>query len=303
VDPATRDRVLAAMSTLGYHPNHAARSLATGRFGSIGIITSTLSSYGTSRTLDGVADAARKAGYTLTLLPLSLPSSGEVSGATARMAGQNVDGIIVMVESDALERAIIDLPHGTPVVVSDGDASHRFRSVDSDPVPGIKGAIEHLVSLGHTHIWHVAGPANSYDAQIRRDVWESTLQSHRLPVSNVYYGDWSSRSGFRIGEHLATLDGPTAIFSANDQMALGLVRAYTDAGIDVPRDISIVGFDDMTESEQFVPRLTTIRQDFAEMGRRAVAALLEAMDSSDTREIEQVPTELVIRESTAPPRS
>jgi len=149
----------------------------------------------------------------------------------------------------------------------------------------------------------VAGPANSYDAQIRRDVWESTLQSHRLPVSNVYYGDWSSRSGFRIGEHLATLDGPTAIFSANDQMALGLVRAYTDAGIDVPRDISIVGFDDMTESEQFVPRLTTIRQDFAEMGRRAVAALLEAMDSSDTREIEQVPTELVIRESTAPPRS
>ena len=302
VDPGTRDRVLAAMKTLGYRPNLAARSLVTARTRNIGLITSTLSSYGTMRTLDAISDAALEFGYTITLMPLKLPSAGEVSGAAATMARQDVDGIIVMVESSVLEQATMDLPLGVPVVVTDGDVGHRFQSVDSDAQPGIAAAMDHLLALGHRNIWHVAGPTASYDARVRRDLWESSLRAQGLRVPHVYYGDWSARSGYQIGSHLAELNEATAIFAANDQMALGIVRAYADSGKSVPLDLSVVGFDDMTESDQFIPRLTTIRQDFAELGRRALNAVIDRIDRGQQHApIEPVPTAFVERESTGVP--
>ena len=299
VDPGTRDRVLAAMKTLGYRPNLAARSLVTARTRNIGLITSTLSSYGTMRTLEAISDTALELGYTITLMPLKLPSAGEVSGAAANMARQDVDGIIVMVESSVLEQATMDLPFGIPVVVTDGDVGHRFQSVDSDAEPGIAAAIKHLVGLGHRSISHVAGPTASYDARIRRELWEAELRAHGLSGPHVFYGDWSARSGYHIGSHLSELNQATAIFAANDQMALGIVRAYADAGKSVHKDLSIVGFDDMTESEQFIPRLTTIRQDFGELGRRALKAVIERIDSKQPHKaIDAVPTVFIEREST-----
>lgn len=303
VDAATRERVLSAMRTLNYRPNVAARALASAKTRNIGLITSTLSTYGTMRTLDAISYAALDHGYTITLMPLSLPSGGEVSGAAAGMARQDVDGIIVIVESSALEHARMDLPAGIPVIVTDGDASHRFQSVDSDAAPGVRAAMEHLIGLGHTQISHIAGPTASYDARVRREAWEASLLTHRLPVPEVHYGDWTADSGYDIGVLLAESAWPTAVFAANDQMALGVMRAYTDAGHSIPADLSVVGFDDMLESRYFIPRLTTIRQDFDELGRRAMQALLDRMDTESlSPPIEPVPAEFIIRESTGPAR-
>jgi DNA-binding LacI/PurR family transcriptional regulator len=303
VEEPTRLRVVDAMKQLNYRPNSAARSLATARTRTIGLITSTLSSYGTTRTLDGISDAALEHGYTIALMPLKMPSAGEVSGAAASMAGLDVDGIIVMVESRALEEHSLNLPTGTPVVVTDGDASHRFLSVDSDAGPGVRTAVEHLISLGHKEIWHVAGPTESYEARVREAAWAETLRAHDLGVPGPIFGNWSTDSGYAAGTRLARDGKATAIFAANDQMALGVIRAYVDAGLSVPGDVSVVGFDDMLESRFFVPRLTTVAQDFSELGRRAVQALLDRMDpSGKPKPIEPVPTEFVERESTSAPR-
>jgi DNA-binding LacI/PurR family transcriptional regulator len=304
VEEPTRKRVLEAMRTLNYRPNAAARSLATARTGTIGLITSTLSTYGTMRIVDGISDAAQTHGYTIALMPLKLPSAGDVSGAAASMARLHVDGVIVIVESSALEKLSLDLPAGLPVVLTDGDASHRFLSIDSDAETGVRVAVEHLIALGHTHISHVAGPLDSYQAGVRTRSWANTLRDHKLRAPRPLRGDWSAESGYAAGRRLARAGKATAVVAANDQMALGVIRAYADEGLRVPQDVSVIGFDDMLESRHFVPRLTTIRQDFPEIGRQAVRALHDRMDPSHSPEpVAPVPTVFIERESTSVPHS
>ena len=224
VDAETRERVLAAMRKLGYRPNSAARALRTGRFHSIGVIMFTLSSYGNMRTLDAIASAATDAGYSITLIPVPHPTQGEVSVALERLSEEAVDGVIIIVEAHLLDEGDVALPPDLPVVVVDSAGRDR-PIVDTDQAHGAMLATEHLLGLGHRTVWHVAGPERSYSAERRRASWESTLRAHGAEVPPVLVGDWSSESGHELGLELARDPEVTAVFAANDQMALGVLRA------------------------------------------------------------------------------
>jgi DNA-binding LacI/PurR family transcriptional regulator len=174
--------------------------------------------------------------------------------------------------------------------------------VTVDQVAGAAAATRHLLELGHRTVWHIAGPADFLEARERIDGWQSALEAAGADVPPVLSGDWSARSGYELGQRLATVSDVTAVFAANDQMALGMLRALHEVGRQVPRDISIVGFDDIPEAQFFIPPLTTVRQDFNEMGRQSLMLLLSeigAPERSSSRVI--VEAELMIRASTAPP--
>jgi DNA-binding LacI/PurR family transcriptional regulator len=304
VDTETRERVLAAMRKLGYRPNSAARALRSGRFHSIGVIMFTLSSFGNMRTLDAIATAATDAGYSITLIPVPHPTHGEVSGAFDRLSEEAVDGVIIVVEAHLLDESDVELPAGLPVVVIDSTASDRYPVVDTDQAHGARLATEHLLGLGHRTVWHVAGPERSYSATGRRESWEQTLRAHGAEVPPVLIGDWSSDSGHALGLELARNPEVTAIFAANDQMALGVLRALHESGRQVPADVSVVGFDNMEESASFWPPLTTVRQFFGEVGQRSVEALLHEVEGGEPRGTTLVETELVMRASSGrPPRA
>ena len=302
VDAATRDRVLAAMEELGYRPNSAARALKTGRFQSIGVIMTTLSTYGNMRTLDAIATASAQAGYSITLMPISVPTQGEMAVAFTRLSEQAVDGIAIIIEAHTLDNSDIILPPGLPAVILDSDAGDRYTVVDADQTEGARLATQHLLDLGHRTVFHLAGPESSFSAARRTDSWRATLAAAVAPVVEPVVGDWTVESGYRVGLDLDP--AVTAVFAGNDQMALGLMRALHERGLSVPGDVSVVGFDDMAEAQAFWPPLTTVHQDFAEIGRRSIQMLLhEIEDSTRGAGTTIVPTRLVVRESTAPPRA
>jgi DNA-binding LacI/PurR family transcriptional regulator len=301
VSENTRNRVLQAMHVLGYRPNGAARALKSGRFGTVGVIMTTLGSFGNMRTLDAIATEAAGAGYSVTLLPVSDPTLRDVSGAYRRLTQQAVDGAVIILEAHLRDQAEFALPPGIPVVVIDAGAGPGYVVVDNDQAMGARQATEHLLVLGHRQVWHVAGPAASFAAASRETSWRRTVREHGIEPPPALPGDWTCEAGYRHGLTLASRDDVTAVFAANDQMALGVMRALHERGRDIPGDISVVGFDDMAEAGSFWPPLTTIRQDFAAVGRLSIAQLLDQVAGTSTgpgRTV--VPTELVVRASTGP---
>jgi len=299
----TRQLVLAAMSELGYRPNSAARALKSGRFGTIGVIMFTLSTTGNMRTLEAIATAVLAEGQAIMLLPpVTAAADGRAPGAFSRLREEAVDGVIIVMEKHQMPIADISVPPGVPIVVADSDAGDEYSVVDTDQAAGAASAVRHLLDLGHRNVWHIAGPLESFAAQRRIDAWEGVLREFGITPPPVLRGDWTAESGYRAGLQLAIEDGCTAIFSANDHMALGVLRALNDNGRRVPQDISIVGFDDVPESSSFLPPLTTVHQDFAEVGRRCVEGVLRQIRSgSSERGTFLVPTRLIVRESTSAP--
>ncbi|MBN9176505.1 MAG: LacI family DNA-binding transcriptional regulator [Microbacterium sp.] len=299
VDPDTRARVLEAMNRLGYRPNSAARALRSGRFHSIGVIMFSLSSYGNTRTLDAVASVAAAEGYSLTLITVASATQSDVSGAFVRLREHAVDGVVILIETHRIDESELALPSGLPVVVVDSNAAYAYPIVDNDQAQGARLATEHLLDLGHETVWHVSGPRESYAAERRIVAWRDALEARGARVPEVAVGDWTAESGHRIGAWLAADAEVTAVFAANDQMALGVIRALHEAGRAVPADVSVVGFDDMPESGNYWPPLTTVRQHFARVGEAAIRALLSEIDGERAQQLTLVPTELVLRESTA----
>jgi DNA-binding LacI/PurR family transcriptional regulator len=291
------------MREVGYRPNSAARALRSGRSRSIGVIVFELSSFGNTRTLDAVSTAAVERGYAVNLVPVLRATKWAVASAFDRLGELAVDGVIILIEAHKLDEAEIRLPEGLPVVVVDSSARYDYPIVDTDQAQGARLATEHLLHLGHKTVWHVAGPDSSFSAARRRRSWEETLARHERAVPPPLVGDWSAGSGYDAGRRLAESGQATAVFAANDLMALGVLRALHERGVGVPGNVSVVGFDDMEEAAHFWPPLTTVRQSFAEVGRRSVDALVNEIQSGEHHhEAVSVPTELVIRGSTAAPR-
>ncbi|ONK09757.1 LacI family DNA-binding transcriptional regulator [Streptomyces sp. MP131-18] len=301
---ATRLQVLAAMKELGYRPNSAARALKSGEFRTLGVILFTLSTTGNVRTLEAIASSAAHEGYAVTLLPVAAPTQDEVRGAFTRLGELAVDAFIVIMEVHLLDTATVSLPPGVQVVVADSDAGDRYSVVDTDQAGGTREAVRHLLDLGHRTVWHLAGPKESFAAQRRADAWRATLTEAGRESPPPVRGDWSAESGYRAGLRLADEPGCTAVFTANDQMALGLLHALHEKGRAVPEDISVVGFDDIPEAASFIPPLTTIHQDFAQVGRLLVEGVLRQLRTdAPERGTTLVPTRLVIRSTTAPPNT
>ncbi|MDX3075407.1 LacI family DNA-binding transcriptional regulator [Streptomyces sp. NPDC088354] len=298
----TRQQVLSAMKQLGYRPNSAARALKSGEFRTIGVILFSLSSTGNMRTLEAVASSAAREGYATTLLPVTAPTQDGVRGAFTRLGELAVDGIVMIMEVHLLDAMTVALPPTAPVVVVDSDAGDQYCVVDTDQASGARAAVEHLLDLGHGTVWHVAGPKESFASERRVGAWREALESAGRDVPRLLRGDWSAESGYEAGLRIAADPDCTAVFVANDQMALGVLRALNERGRRVPEDVSVVGFDDIPEAASFMPPLTTIHQDFAEVGRRCVEGVLRQIrDDVAEQGTTLVPTRLVVRGSTAPP--
>lgn len=298
----TRERVQAAMDQLGYIPNLAARTLVTGRSRTIGVICFETTLYGPAAALLGLEQAAREAGYSVAMVSVETFDRQRVAEAVAHLCQNMVAGIIVISPQANLDDAFAALPPQLPTVAMWGPLHSTIATVAIDESAGAARAVSYLLSLGHRTVWHIAGPAGRIGADERLRGWHETLLAAGVEPPPPIRGDWSSRSGYAAGQVLARELTTTGIFVANDQMALGVLRAFHEAGRNVPHDISVVGFDDIPEAAYFLPPLTTIRQDFTALGRESVA-LLMAHGAAGTRPPARLtlPTELVIRTSTSPP--
>lgn len=304
VAPATRERVLSAMRSLGYRPNAAARALKRGSFRSIGVVMFDLTKTGNVATLAAISDAATALGYTVTLVTERSRTSASVSSAFTRLQEMAVDGLVLVIDSIPDDGPSYRLPRTLPLVVLDSTVVPGHARIDTDQTEGARLGVEHLIELGHATVHHLAGPLTSSIARQREASWHQVLLSHNLQVPPAVYGDWTSLSGYRGAASLLEDPGCTAVFCANDEMALGLMHAAQDAGRSVPGDLSVVGFDDIPLAGDVTPPLTTVHQDFTEMGRACITRLatMIATDESDTA-TQLIPTSLVVRASTAPPRS
>ena len=302
VSPQTRARVVDAMQTLGYRPSSIARALVTGRTNTIGVVSFDTTLYGPASTMFGIERAAHRAGYftiTVSLQSLDRPS---IDAAVTRLSGQGVEGMLVIAAEIPAVNALPDLPRDLPVVAVEAGPDRGVSVVAIDQHAGAVAATRHLLDLGHSTVFHIAGPPDWQEARLRLTGWHETLSAAKVEAPNPLTGDWSPRSGYELASGLVRSDDVTAIFVANDQMALGALRALHESGRRVPRDVSIVGFDDIPESAFFTPPLTTVRQDFLDMGERGFALLQRAIESGrSTEHHEVIGPQLVVRESTAAP--
>ncbi|HEX8978045.1 MAG TPA: LacI family DNA-binding transcriptional regulator [Solirubrobacteraceae bacterium] len=304
VRPATRERVLAAMRELGYRPNSIARALVTGRSQTLGVVSFDTTLYGPASTLFGIERAAHEAGYFIIIASLKALDRASVSEAVDRLSLHGVDGILVIVSEQGSAQALLDTVPSVPMVAVEGGPDQGIPVVAVDQREGARLATRHLLELGHRTVWHVTGPVASLEAQARIRGWESALVQAGAPVPPPLTGDWSARSGYFLGRQLSREASATAVFVGNDQMALGLLRAMHEAGRPVPGDVSVVGFDDIPEAPFFTPPLTTVRQDFGEVGSRSLRVLVRAIEAHQAGvrppEGSLVAPELMVRASTAP---
>jgi DNA-binding LacI/PurR family transcriptional regulator len=299
----TRERVLAAMRSLEYRPNSVARALVTGRTRTVGVVSFDTTLYGPASTLLAIEQAAHDAGYFVSIVSLRVVDRESVLNGLRRLREHGADGAVVIAPQESAADALRNLPAGLPVVVAEAGPDDALPVVAVDQFAGGRAATRHLLELGHRTVWHVAGPSDWLEAQERMAGWRAALHDARADAPAPLVGDWSAASGYALGRRLVAAE-VTAVFVGNDQMALGLLRAFHEAGRDVPRDCSVLGFDDIPESAYFTPPLTTVRQDFGEVGRRSVRTLLGAIQGAgqDPRR-EIVAPRLVVRASTAPPRA
>jgi DNA-binding LacI/PurR family transcriptional regulator len=302
VRPETRDRVLEVVTELGYRRNLAARLLASSRSQSVGVVTWGTSQFGPANVLLALEAAARQTPYRLETINVTSMSTEAFRDAVDQLLERVVEAMVVIVPHETILREAKSLDLDIPTVVVEGDLSEVPLTVGVDNVQGARLATEHLLSLGHETVVHISGPMGWAEAHARRDGWRAELEAHGRRVPPLRWGgDWSASSGYQTGRSLAREPDVTAVFAANDQMALGFIRALHEQGRRVPEDVSVVGFDDLPEAQFFLPALTTVRQDFVELGRRAMNVLARVLDGEREPTADLVPTTLVVRESTAEP--
>src|SRR5581483_5153302 len=301
VRPETRERVVAAMQELGYRTNPVARALVTGRSKMLGVVSFDTTRYCPASTLFGIEQAAHEAGYFIIVASLVALDRSSVVDAVERLSRQGVEGILVIAPHAQAGEALLHAPPDVPLVAAEAGPENGAPVVAVDQVAGAVSATRHLLELGHRTVWHISGPRDFIEARQRREGWHKTLTAAGVEIPEPLEGDWSPQAGYDLGRRLGADPEVTAVFVANDQMALGLLRAIHEAGREVPSDLSVVGFDDIPEAAYFLPPLTTVRQDFIEMGRRSLRMLLRTIETGRRASAEPlVPPELVVRSSTGP---
>ncbi|BCW42177.1 LacI family transcriptional regulator [Arthrobacter sp. StoSoilB3] len=299
VSSKTRERVEQAITELGYRRNTAARSLVTRRSQTIGVLGSELAQYGPSHTLLGVQQAARDAGYFVSVAGLREVTPETIKDAIAHFMDQGVDGIVVTVPHPGTFDVLRDITAQVPLVAVGSIGDEHLSGATVDQRQGAQLAVQHLLELGHQEIGHLSGPVDWIDAAARIEGWQDALAQAGLEPAALIEGDWSAECGYREGLKISADRSMTALFVANDQMALGVLRAFNETGVRVPDDISVVGFDDQPESAYFIPPLTTVAQDFEELGQRCIDLLLDRIEGGATGMAATVAPRLVVRSTTA----
>jgi DNA-binding LacI/PurR family transcriptional regulator len=305
VRPHVRDKVNQAIEQLGYRPNAAAQILRRERSHTIGVLALGTRFFGPSRRVFTLEHEARRLGYALALVSVPDLSARSVADGIDTLLNRGVEGLVVEVPTHLIDIDPGQLA-GLPVVTSAGwiTGVPRQAVVDVDQQEACHELTTYLLKLGHDTVWHVAGPRDWDAAQKRLVGWRSALRDAGARVPGVLYGDWSAASGYEQGRKLAARDDVTAIFAANDQMAMGILRAFHEAGREIPDDVSLIGFDDVPEAEfQMVP-LTTVGIDADKAAQRILAELLRMIEGGEPP-LEPVTlpgTELIIRKTSGPAR-
>lgn len=316
VRPETRERVQEAIATLGYRRNSAARALVTMRSGTVGVVTTGSALYGPTSTLVAVEEAAREQGYFVSVATIRQFDAHTMHRVLEHFMAQAVEGIVVIAPHIEVAAAVDAFRAPVPVVmIAARDASEAaipgVLPIAVDQRLGARLATEHLLGLGHRTVLHVSGPLDWFDARERETGWREALAAYGAPEPDPVRGTWSAATGHRVGTKIAreivggggpVADRTTAVFAGNDQLALGMLRAFWEAGVRVPDDVSVVGFDDVPGAAYFIPPLTTVRQPFGELGRRCMALMHTALKGAPVGPAVIAP-ELVARASSAAPHA
>jgi LacI family transcriptional regulator, repressor for deo operon, udp, cdd, tsx, nupC, and nupG len=300
VRPATRQRVEAAIAQLSFRPNAIARFMATGSTYTFTCLAPNLTDYTFARIIEGAEHEARGQGYYL----FSASAADESTFATLvdqLVTSGRTEGLLVINPyADGRHR---HLPDNVPTVyVGSRPREEAVDSVALDDEGAAITATEHLLALGHRRIATICGPMREDCSQDRLAGYQAALAAAGLPVDPdlILEGDWSATSGHEAFLRLTGLPfPPTAVFAQNDRMAVGVLRAAREAGLHIPNQLAVVGFDDMPLASYFDPSLTTMRQDLVEIGCHAAQLLIRAVANPDAaRQHLRLPAELIIREST-----
>lgn len=295
-------RVRDVAEELQYVPHAGARSLSTRSTRTIGVVLPDLHGEFFSEVIRGIDVAARQNGYHL-LLSGSHSDREEMRAVVHAVRGL-VDGLIVMSPDLEPSALLADLPTGIDVVMLNSRVDGR-PSITIDNSGGAREVVRHLRSLGHERVAFIAGPPHNADAEQRRRGFRAETRASGI-ASNELPGDFTETSGHAAGQAILAQDPrPTAVFAANDSMALGALSAFREAGLRVPEDIAIVGFDDIPIARFLTPPLTTVRVEIAELGRRAVSHVVNALENggNGAKKRDVIRTTLVVRESCGSPRA
>ncbi|GAA5162478.1 LacI family DNA-binding transcriptional regulator [Pseudonocardia eucalypti] len=296
----TARRVRAAIFELGYRPNRAARTLVTGRSQVLGVVGLNTTLYGPTSLLTAFEQAAASAGFAVSVGSVARFDRESISAVVQRHLDERVAGIALIAPVASANEALDALRIDTPLVTIDGDPRRPTVTVDQEA--GARAATEHLLAAGHRTVWHVSGPTDWFDSASRVAGWEASLRDAGAEIPPVVPADWSAAAGYRAGNMLARIPELTAIFAANDHLAIGLLRALHERSRRVPEEVSIVGFDDVPEAGYLIPPLTTVRPDFHAVAEHALRLLVAQLrsDPLPTAPVMLAPT-LIERNSVAPP--
>ncbi|QGX91730.1 LacI family DNA-binding transcriptional regulator [Tatumella sp. TA1] len=300
VSVATRERVYQAIDQLNYVPNKVAQQLAGKRSHTLGLATTSLALHAPSQIAAAIKTRASQERYHTVIAMVDSLEPRALHDAIKSLIAQRVDGIIINIPlTDDGATAMQQLAPQLPMIFTDVCPSSQVNYVLFDPAQGSRLAIERLVHLGHRAFFLLTGPAASISATLRGESATLQLQANNLAPVLSMAGDWSAQSGFEATViALAQKHRFTAVVVANDQMALGTLRALSEAGFRVPDDVSVIGYDDTYDSAFFTPPLTTIAQDFVLLGNTSVEQLL-ALLSGEQRCRTVLPVRLVERSTAA----
>lgn len=304
VAPELADRVMRAVRELGYRPNGAARAMRSGRRSQVAVLSGGTADYGYAKTIEGIEIAARQAGMSVVIAVMESADSDDVSDAVDLVLSQPVAGAIVLEFDRQGLAAAKALPATLPSVAAGGGSRRSGPGPAAliDERAGARQATEYLLSLGHRTVHHIAGPTMGKQSG-RTEGWRKALTAAGASVPEIMDATtWNPLSGYRWGEKIAARPEITAVFCGNDDIALGLMRALTDRGRRVPEDVSVVGFDDQPHVAMWRPALTTVEQDFNDLGMRAFGLLLARFEGGSEPESSVATPQLVVRESTAAPK-
>ena len=296
--PTTREKVEKAIAELSYRPNNAARQLVTSRSRIIGVLIAEADLYGPASILNAMERVARREGYSVLSIAVSTDSKDSWREGIDQLRNLDIDGVITIALPGEIVKEIENSLDGAVIVIVDSEPTKKFDVVNIDNIHGARIATQHLIDSGHTQIAHVTGPEKAYESKMRRQGFETVMKEAGL-TPRVIVGDWTISRGYEIGNQIAAEKKmPSGIFCANDHLALGLLKAFHENGINVPSDISVIGFDNIPESEYLVPSVTTVSQGFDQLGNAAIEKMLLQLRESSPKEAVMLKPELIVRDST-----
>jgi DNA-binding LacI/PurR family transcriptional regulator len=301
--PSTLERVEKALAELRYTPNLAARSLRSRELYRIVVVVPEASLYFPARMLNGAAGAAHTRGYRVDVVAMEGRAEARALQLERLLAGDDIAGVLSFVPRPKAPAGSTKTSTVPMVVAGEYDNKMRARGSIADGT-AVTAIIRELAALGHRNFFHVAGPAAWPSARNRKAVYQETVAELGLTSVGIAAGDWSPASGYAAGRKIAALKEVTAVVAANDQMAMGVIRALHEHGVPVPGDVSVFGWDDTPEGAYFIPSLSTVHMDLETLGARSMRELIARIRGEEPpQDVAGLPPmELVLRESTGPAR-